>query len=358
MIKPPNKLLIVGQQQFGYHTNVYEYAKRLRDEFELTILCWDEGKPKISLDGVAIHYVIKAGNPFARMLYFRYQFLKVSAQGFNLIFIMYFTGASLVHFSAGRSTIICDVRSGGVTKSFFRRYFYDILLYLEISTFKHRTFVSPHLAKRFGIKKYHYLPLGGNKVHTDKKDFNQFEMIYVGVFNNRRIEDTVTGFAAFYKKYKNVINSKYTIIGIGTDEELALIEQSIAKYNLQEVIELTGYIPHNQLEPYLKKGNIGVSYIPITKYFDCQPPTKTYEYLLSGMPVLATATKEHKSLIHEGNGVLIQDNPRAVYDGLEQIYLNRFAYDSELIQRHSKKYTWEHIIESNLKNYLFNLSNR
>lgn len=41
----------------------------------------------------------------------------------------------------------------------------------------------------------------------------------------------------------------------------------------------------------------------MTEYYDSQPPTKTFEYALSGLYVLATKTRENEKVITNDNGV-------------------------------------------------------
>jgi glycosyltransferase involved in cell wall biosynthesis len=174
----------------------------------------------------------------------------------------------------------------------------------------------------------------------------------VGTLSNRRIDDTIEGFGRFYNMYKDKIPCSYKIIGTGNELETEAIYQKVEEHKLEGVVELTGYIPHDDLIPYLQEANIGVSYVPITTYYDIQPPTKTYEYLLGGMAVLATATQENALVIDEHNGVLIQDNPQAFAEGLERLYQNRLSYDGEGIQRRALQYSWDNIVKHNLLEYL------
>ena len=94
----------------------------------------------------------------------------------------------------------------------------------------------------------------------------------------------------------------------------------------------------------------------MTPYFDCQPPTKTFEYLLSGMPVIATATYENSLVVNDGNGVLINDTADSFCEGLEKLANNRVVYNSEKILTTCKQYTWENIIHNDLKSYLIKVS--
>lgn len=351
------RLLIICQQQYGYHTDTYEFAKKLKECYEITSICWEEHLPKVSTDKVNIVYVSKQGNKILSVFRFRYTALKILANKFDVIFINYFVGASLVPLFANKTAVIfCHVVTGAISKSRFNRTWYNTLLHLEVSSFKNRSFLSKNLGQKLGFKKFHILPLGATLKASYKKNFSELNLIYIGTFNERRIEDAIIGFGKFYHKYKNIIPCNFTIIGSGNNEVTEKINTTIKNYSLENIVELKGYIHRDKLDPFYEKGNIGISYVPITKYFDCQPPTKTYEYLLSGMAVLATATKENKLVINEKNGVLINDTPDAFCEGLEKIYHNRFYYDSGSIQADSNQYSWDNIVESNLKKYLTSLN--
>jgi hypothetical protein len=88
------------------------------------------------------------------------------------------------------------------------------------------------------------------------------------------------------------------------------------------------------------------------KQFQCQPTTKIFEYHLSGMPVLATATCENAKVIRKEDGVLISDDPLGVSQGLMTIYRNLSGYDSNVIRRLSAGYTWERVISDHLAPFL------
>jgi len=117
---------------------------------------------------------------------------------------------------------------------------------------------------------------------------------------------------------------------------------------MNNVITLYGRIPHFELQPFFDKCNIGVSYIPMTEYYEFQPPTETFEYILSGMVCIATDTNENRLLISKENGVLCEDNPESFANALDYVYYNRQNYNSETIRNSLKDYTWENIVNKYL----------
>jgi hypothetical protein len=126
----------------------------------------------------------------------------------------------------------------------------------------------------------------------------------------------------------------------------------VCELGLQEVVQVVGAVPHDRLGSYFQVHNIGVSYIPVTEYFDCQPPTKTFEYLLSGMAVIGTATSENGRVISSKNGVLIPDTPTGFAAGLWELWRKRQLFSSSAIQAGAQAHRWRSIVEGNLLPFL------
>ena len=119
--------------------------------------------------------------------------------------------------------------------------------------------------------------------------------------------------------------------------------------NLTSIVKTHGRIPHFKLKPFFDNANVGISYIPITDYYEHQPPTKTYEYILSGIPCLATNTHENIKIINEINGALCNDNPNSFAEGLMIIHKNELLFNSEEIRETLKNHTWKSIVNNILK---------
>ncbi|WP_439483330.1 glycosyltransferase [Cyclobacterium plantarum] len=168
----------------------------------------------------------------------------------------------------------------------------------------------------------------------------------------------IKGFHQFYLELLNKPKPKplhLTIIGDGPGGERDEISAYIQKNKLQEVISTEGYVHNDLLHHYFRKSNIGVSFIPITAYYQDQPPTKTYEYLLSGLAVIATATNENVKIINEKNGLLIQDSTEDVVSGLQILASRMETYQPEEIRHQMEDHLWIRIVQDNLKPYLIKL---
>jgi len=348
------KVLIINPNQFGYHSDTYYYCKYLKESYYITYIGWNHNLPKIETPGVQAVYVKRNGNIIVRSIRFmRYAFKELRDEP-AIVFIKYFKLVSLALLLLKPNyNYVLDIRTGSVHKNSLIRRLQDSGLRFEARFFKSVTVISESLSEKFGLKhKSHILPLGADIISMRNKSFDELNLLYVGTLYNRNIENTIRGFKKFYEEFKGQIPLNYIIIGSGPGNEEADLKNLITQLGLSEAVRIAGSIPHDQLTPHFDISNVGVSYVPLTDYYDVQPVTKTFEYLLSGMPVIATNTSENRKVISQNNGVLIGENPEDFYLGLKEIFDRRRLFDSGNIRNASMDYTWENIVQDNLKNYL------
>ncbi len=357
--KPTNKrnLLIVDQRQFGSHLGTYHFSIYLNQKYNITVICWDYLLTKQDTNNFNVVYVSRSGNLIRRNIRFIYSVLNwLKINECDICFIKYFRGCSILKIFHPRLTYVFDIRTGAVNNNALFRFMYNAFMLFESLFFKNITIISESLSRKLKLsKKASILPLGSESISANPKTFDTLDLIYVGTLSGRDIEKSLLGFAKFYNHHKNIIPMSYTIIGDGANNEVQILNRIVAKHALTQVVSIAGRIPFTQLEPYFKIHNVGVSFVPLTDYFDAQPVTKTFDYLLSGMPVIATATSENKLVINESNGVLIKDTADDFYQGIESILNNKNNYDSQQIINNSKKYSWKQIVDD-FGNYLEKIS--
>lgn len=350
----PKTLFIVCPKQFGYLTDYYYYCKYLGD-FTIVYLCRDQGLKKIMPPSNTEVYYISESLFIIKVISFIRHF-KVKHKGFT--YLVYYHKFCLVYTLLLHNEFkIVDIRTGAILANKTMRMLCNFLIRIE-ALFYNRTFIiSESLRKKLKINHPNpcIVPLGAIEIGYKKSTFDKLNLLYVGTFYNRKIHLTIKGLASFIAKHPD-IKVSYTLIGFGPDPDVNLIMTEINKNgNLQRIVRLLGRLHHSELKEYFDKANIGVSFIPQTDYFQCQPPTKTFEYICSGLICIATATEENKRVIDRNNGVVINDTPEGFVQGLEIIWRNRNMYDSEMIRTESAKYHWSNIVEDHLKPALLSL---
>lgn len=342
------KLCFINQSQYGFHTDYVQYCKYLKQDFDIQYICWDYEKDRIDEEGIKTHYISRRGN----ILFRNFSFLKtlivfLHKNSFNFIFIHYFRGCSIIPlFLKNRCHIHLDIRTGCISPNSLQRYLNNLLIRLESYSFKSISIISEGLRAMLKISKRAYiLPLGADPIILNRRPDHKLSLIYVGTYGNRRLEDTVEGLAKYVNSNSNP-DVYYTILGEGWGDEEEQIREKIRINNLGKYVNLEGYVPHKKLKQYFEKANIGISYIPIKPFFEHQPSTKTFEYLMSGMPVIATGTLENKKIINDINGIIIDDTPESFCEGLSTLNKMIGKFNEVLIRETVVDYKWETIVRS------------
>ncbi|MFN0157973.1 MAG: glycosyltransferase [Bacteroidota bacterium] len=342
-------ILIVNQQQFGYLSDAYNYCLHLREKFSIIYICWDYGQKKIAMDGVNVIYIPRQ-HPIKWLrlaAYIRAVLNELRSQDYSIVFVIYFRGCSLLRlFSPAFRTMVMDIRTGSVRKGNLLRALENILLRFECMFYQNITIISESLMKMLGIgaRKCRIFPVGGPDPHLPEKQFQELKLLYVGTLKNRDIHKTVEGLSQLYKESENLPPLRYDIVGDGTDDDMVRLKSAIEQSPCRDAIRFHGRIPHSELRPYFEQANVGVAFVPMTDYFQCQPVTKVFEYLLAGMPVVATRTYENMRVITQSNGVLVTDTAQGFHDGLKDLVEHFHRFDSREIKNTGIPFSWQNIV--------------
>lgn len=345
MIRMKQDLLIIDVNPFGALTDSVKWVEFLKDEWNITMICFAEK------DGS------KANNYGFKLIQLRnYKRRKIKALWFllyTIIYLFFHRGKIVVEYFPTCEIykrlfpwkrILVDVRTLSVSTQDNVRKVHNARLVKACTYFDKVTAISEGVAKQMALPNISVLPLGSDVIsYTEKVFTDAIRLIYVGTFTNRHIELTIEGVIAFHKEHPD-IPITYNIIGYGVNNEELQFCKIVNKNKATDYIKIIGKVPHKDLKPYLDNSNVGLSFVPITDYYNDQPPTKTYEYCLAGIYCIATATTVNKSLINTQNGVLIEDTIQDVKNGLEYFWNNRKMFSSKEIRNSLQECTWENIV--------------
>jgi len=349
-----HELLILNRAQFGYHISTYYYCKFAAEHLRITYVGFDTGRLKLCLKDVKAKYVAYAGRKCLRYLRLLVAFAQEVRRCQGAIFIMYFPGCSVLRCLGPRTRMILDIRTGSVNRNPLVRRWENRVMQWECRLFRNVSVISQSLAERLCLPsaRTHILPLGAERVAVRAKRFARLDLLYVGTLDGRCIEDTVVGFDRFLQDYGALIPLTYTIVGDSHNGQLETLRRMVCQKGLDRVVRLPGYVHKTRLQDEFDRCNVGVSYVPMNDIYDCQPVTKTFEYIVAGMPVIATATTENRKVVKSFNGVLIPDTPEGFYHGLKEFYSRRHEFDSEVVRRSCPESLWDRIVSLNLVPYI------
>lgn len=346
------RLFIADQRQFGYLTDTYSYCRYLTGTYDITYVCWDYGLKRIAMPGVRVVYVPRSGRKVRRWRAFVDTVLQeLRSGGHDISFIVYFRGCSWLWRAAASHPMILDIRTGSVRTNALLRWFENVLLRVEATGFRNVTVISRSLmeALRLDPRKCSVIPVGANPLEIPPKSFREIHLLYVGTLLGRDIHKTVEGFDRVKSEVGADVEITYDIAGDGPEDDKARLLAAIERSEHKKAIRYHGRVPHAEILPLFERANVGVAFVPLRPWYQCQPVTKVFEYLLAGMPVIATATRENARVIHPGNGVLIEDSVEGFVTGLREVLEHRSRYESDRIKDEQRGSRWEAIVEHDLK---------
>ncbi|MCL1040920.1 glycosyltransferase [Shewanella marisflavi] len=347
-----NNLILVGKSQFGYHLDSYKYCQYLSSMYNITFICFDLGKRKIELEGVDVIYVNYKGGKISRILdLIKIVLVQIAGKNDCFVFVNYFLGCSLLplisFFSRNKCILHCDIRTLQVNAGWLQTTISNSILNIELLLFSSKSVISQGIKRKlFFIGDASILPLGGDAISHKVTLEGRPTLCYIGTFNGRHLIETVKGFHKLILKEKNR-GLTYDIIGSGDPIEEEVLTSYISQNNLSNVIRLHGYLTHEDCSKIIEKATIGVCFYPINDSYQHQPPTKLFEYILSGLPCVSVETVETRKYINKYNGVLIKDNAESFSSGVQEI-LDYRDWDTEVIKSSLKHCMWKRIVESKL----------
>lgn len=348
------KLLIISKANYEFLTDALMLCYYAANNFKYRIkyLCIDTMDYAFTTNKEYInnaHYVVdrvrrKDIKFINNMLWLRRCIVEAKSNR-DLIYIYYFPACSIIRILCPNNHFILDIRTGSTNPNLLYRFLRDLLLKFECMFFSNIAVISKNLALHLGIEnKSRIIPVGAEFVELTSKIEDVLNLLYVGNLSPvRKVDETILGFAKLCKDNPN-LNIKYIIVGDGPSPQILYLKNLVRELGVENRVDFTGWVFHGDLKEYFEKAHIGVSYIPITPWYNRQPPTKTFEYLAAGLPVIATKTDEHLGIICETNGVLIDDTPESFYEGLTAILNKIETYDPILIKSTVSEYSWQVIV--------------
>ena len=353
------RILIIDQHQFGYLTDTYCYCRHLAGRYDITYLSWDYRLPPMTVDGVRIITVSRDGSPLHRVLRYLLRVRQELRSGdYDVAFVVLFTGCSLLRLVRTRIPLIIDLRTGSELSNTLARRLQNSLMAFESRMFRHISVISEGLREILGFRPEacHILPLGADPQDVPDKSFHELRLLYVGTLIQRHIERTVEGLHAYLQAPGAPRTIHYDIVGDGFPEDNERLKETIRRLDCASAVTFHGRVPFAELRPFLERCNIGVAFVPMTPYFHPQPSTKIFEYLLAGMPVLATATDENARVVTPDVGVLHDDTAEDFCRGLSSIVASAPSYTSAHLRTAVLDYTWENIVHKNLEPFLLRVA--
>lgn len=338
-------LYIISKSQFGYHTDYFKWCEYLKDKYNITYIGFDLGYKKIELNEINVIYISSSGKKIIRGIRFILLTILYLLLSRGAVLISYFEGCYFFKIIYPHKKMLLDIRTLSIHQNQIIRKKYDKKIKFSCSFFNYITIISKGVKDKLNIKNNNYsiLPLGADIISTSKKSYNELKLLYVGTFDGRDIDKTIIGLSMFIKRNPEV-NISYNIVGDGNYNTKKEYEQLAKTLGIEKNTKFWGRIPYDMLKPFFDNCNVGISFIPKTDWYNNQPPTKTYEYIMSGLYCLATSTSSNQEIVNPTNGILHEDDALSFCEAIEQLYLIKDTIKQN--NTINKKDTWDNIVKN------------
>lgn len=299
-------IIIISPRQYGYQTDYLKYVEYLSEKYSVVFLCLDQGEKKFVCDKAEIKY-IKLGGKIISYIYFLLYSVLFIAFHSGRIMTANFKGCRFLKKIIFWRKMIVNIRTVSVDKDTDKARLQNERIRKDALPFDRIIMISKGGAEQLKLpmEKVDIVGLGADIISNVPKSYDDLRLLYVGTLNNRDIIKTVRGFRRYINETNDMI-ATYDIIGDG--EELPIIKKYVCDHQLQAQIFVHGRKRYDELSSFFDKCNIGVSFVPITEAYKYQPPTKTYEYMNSGLYTIATCNQVHIDTVSPKSGILIDDS--------------------------------------------------
>lgn len=340
-------VLIIRREQFGYHTDIYKWCEYLKNDYNVSTITFG-GRPKCYMSGVKNIYVPPFGNRLCRAFLFMMTCIAHILFTKGVVIVSNFDGCSILKRLIPFRKMILDVRTMDISSDDRKRKLVNDRIRAAARIYDLVTPISLGVGRQLCIddSKMRVLPLGAETICETNKSYDSINLLYIGTFTNRHIDKTIVGYAQALRVLPNTVNIHYDIVGDGISGELNQYKDLAKSLGIEDKITFHGFVRHDKLDAFFNKSNVGVSFVPITPYYEYQPVTKTFEYALSGIYTIGTSTYCNREVICEDNGMLINDTSDDFCNAILKIYGKRKQIDSSKIRQTLQEYKWNNIVSN------------
>lgn len=168
-------------------------------------------------------------------------------------------------------------------------------------------------------------------------------LIYVGSVQNDRGRDVMLEAMAIVNKNGNIAN--LTIVG-ANPEQLEYCHNALDKLGIVDSVTIHGRVPGHMIPSFMKDADAGLCLWEDLPWYRFNPPTKLFEYLVGGLPVLASKIRTHTQYIQNGvNGLFFDYSSDDLAKTINNLWCNKRQISSMKLQaiKSSDIYLWKKI---------------
>ncbi|QAU34442.1 glycosyltransferase [Janthinobacterium sp. 17J80-10] len=175
------------------------------------------------------------------------------------------------------------------------------------------------------------------------------ELVYNGTVNQLRGRDVMLE-AIVLANQKGKI-AHLTIVG-ANEEQLRYCGEYARHFGIGDALTVCGRIPGRDIPGILSNADIGLCFMEDLPWWRFNPPTKLFEYLVAGIPVLASDIRTHTQYIADWyNGMICQYDSHSLAGAIALLWERRESLSllKATARKSGEQYLWDRIEPEFLK---------
>ena len=169
------------------------------------------------------------------------------------------------------------------------------------------------------------------------------ELVYNGTVNHLRGRDVMLEAIVLANKQGKIAH--LTIVG-ANDEQLQYCRDYARRFGIADAVTVCGRIPGREIPGLLSNADIGLCFMEDLPWWRFNPPTKLFEYLVAGVPVLASDIRTHTQYVSDWyNGMICQYESNSLAKTIAFLWKRRESLP--LLKTNARKsgeqYLWDRI---------------
>jgi glycosyltransferase involved in cell wall biosynthesis len=175
------------------------------------------------------------------------------------------------------------------------------------------------------------------------------ELIYIGAIRKDRGRDVML--EAIAQVNEQEIIARLTLVGARV-EDLEYCNQYARQLGIDEAVTIHGRVDGDAIPKFLSKADFGLCLWEDQPWWHFNPPTKLFEYLVAGLPVLASNIRTHTQYISDWhNGLIFEYNSTSLAQAIMKCWEHRTEIPQmKLVTKNTgEPYIWQRIESEFLK---------
>lgn len=166
-----------------------------------------------------------------------------------------------------------------------------------------------------------------------------FAIVYTGMVGHER--GLAAPVEAMTQLASQLAGVRLVIVGGGPYE--AELRQMIAARNLQQMVEVTGWVEHNRFPSYIAAAAVCIVPQPANPYIDHTLPNKLFDYMALGKPVVVSDAKPLARIVRECRcgEVFASDSAESFAEAMQRLVTSGEPYGENGRQAVLRRYNWK-----------------